>query len=79
VFGGFGVIDILFKRVALAGVPLGASLRTMPAWRTDAASARKIVGSRMPSATSAPHGAPGSCRLASGGCSSNAVSAPATT
>jgi len=29
VFGGFGVIDILFKRVALAGVPLGASLQAM--------------------------------------------------
>jgi drug/metabolite transporter (DMT)-like permease len=26
VFAGFGVIDILFKRVAAAGVPLGASL-----------------------------------------------------
>jgi drug/metabolite transporter (DMT)-like permease len=29
VFSGFGVIDILFKRVALAGVPLGASLQAM--------------------------------------------------
>lgn len=29
VFGGFGVIDVLFKRVALAGVPLGASLQAM--------------------------------------------------
>jgi len=29
VFAGFGVIDILFKRVALAGVPLGASLQAM--------------------------------------------------
>ncbi|MFC5742312.1 EamA/RhaT family transporter [Dyella tabacisoli] len=29
VFAGFGVIDILFKRVALAGVPLGASLQVM--------------------------------------------------
>jgi drug/metabolite transporter (DMT)-like permease len=29
VFGGFGTIDILFKRVALAGVPLGASLQAM--------------------------------------------------
>jgi len=29
VFGGFGTIDILFKRVALAGVPLGASLLAM--------------------------------------------------
>ena len=29
VFGGFGVIDILFKRVALAGVPLGTSLQAM--------------------------------------------------
>lgn len=29
VFGGFGVIDILFKRVAQAGVPLGASLQAM--------------------------------------------------
>jgi drug/metabolite transporter (DMT)-like permease len=29
VFVGFGVIDILFKRVALAGVPLGASLQMM--------------------------------------------------
>ncbi len=29
VFGGFGMIDILFKRVALAGVPLGASLQAM--------------------------------------------------
>lgn len=29
VFGGFGAIDILFKRVALAGVPLGASLQAM--------------------------------------------------
>ncbi|HWX64840.1 MAG TPA: EamA/RhaT family transporter [Rhodanobacter sp.] len=29
VFVGFGVIDILFKRVALAGVPLGASLQVM--------------------------------------------------
>jgi drug/metabolite transporter (DMT)-like permease len=26
---GFGVIDILFKRVALAGIPLGASLQAM--------------------------------------------------
>ena len=26
-FVGFGMIDILFKRVALAGVPLGASLQ----------------------------------------------------
>jgi drug/metabolite transporter (DMT)-like permease len=26
---GFGIIDILFKRVALAGVPLGASLQAM--------------------------------------------------
>ena len=29
VLGGFGMIDILFKRVALAGVPLGASLQAM--------------------------------------------------
>lgn len=29
VLGGFGSIDILFKRVALAGVPLGASLQAM--------------------------------------------------
>ncbi|MFC5527800.1 EamA/RhaT family transporter [Rhodanobacter ginsengisoli] len=29
VFAGFGTIDILFKRVALAGVPLGASLQAM--------------------------------------------------
>ncbi len=29
VFGGFGTIDILFKRVAQAGVPLGASLQAM--------------------------------------------------
>ncbi|AGG87342.1 MULTISPECIES: membrane protein [Rhodanobacter] len=29
VFAGFGVIDILFKRVAQAGVPLGASLQAM--------------------------------------------------
>lgn len=29
VFAGFGIIDILFKRVALAGVPLGASLQAM--------------------------------------------------
>ncbi|MEO7068038.1 MAG: EamA/RhaT family transporter [Rhodanobacter sp.] len=29
VFVGFGVIDILFKQVALAGVPLGASLQAM--------------------------------------------------
>ena len=29
VFGGFGTIDILFKRVALAGLPLGASLQAM--------------------------------------------------
>src|SRR5574337_1936024 len=29
VFVGFGVIDILFKRVALAGIPLGDSLQTM--------------------------------------------------
>lgn len=29
VFVGFGTIDILFKRVALAGVPLGASLQAM--------------------------------------------------
>ena len=29
VFAGFGVIDILFKRVALAGVPLGASLQVV--------------------------------------------------
>lgn len=29
VFAGFGVIDILFKRVAAAGVPLGASLQLM--------------------------------------------------
>lgn len=29
VFVGFGVIDILFKRVAQAGVPLGASLQAM--------------------------------------------------
>ncbi|MGP1667608.1 MAG: EamA family transporter, partial [Rhodanobacter sp.] len=29
VFVGFGVIDILFKRVAAAGVPLGASLQAM--------------------------------------------------
>ncbi|KZC43423.1 MULTISPECIES: EamA family transporter [Rhodanobacter] len=29
VFTGFGVIDILFKRVAQAGVPLGASLQAM--------------------------------------------------
>jgi len=29
VFGGFGVIDVLFKRVAQAGVPLGASLQAM--------------------------------------------------
>ena len=56
-----------------------ASLRTMPAWRTDAASARKIVGSRMPSATSTSHGAPGPRSVASDGCSSSAVSAPATT
>ncbi len=29
VFAGFGVIDILFKRVALAGMPLGDSLQAM--------------------------------------------------
>jgi len=29
VFAGFGVIDILFKRVAAAGVPLGTSLQLM--------------------------------------------------
>jgi drug/metabolite transporter (DMT)-like permease len=29
VFAGFGTIDILFKRVAQAGVPLGASLQAM--------------------------------------------------
>ena len=29
VFAGFGVIDILFKQVASAGVPLGASLQAM--------------------------------------------------
>ncbi|MEO7051042.1 MAG: EamA/RhaT family transporter [Rhodanobacter sp.] len=29
VFAGFGVIDILFKRVALAGIPLGDSLQAM--------------------------------------------------
>jgi drug/metabolite transporter (DMT)-like permease len=29
VFTGFGVIDILFKRVAQAGVPLGTSLQAM--------------------------------------------------
>jgi drug/metabolite transporter (DMT)-like permease len=29
VFAGFGLIDILFKRVAQAGVPLGASLQAM--------------------------------------------------
>ena len=29
VFAGFGIIDILFKRVAAAGVPLGASLQAM--------------------------------------------------
>ncbi len=29
VFAGFGCIDILFKRVAAAGVPLGASLQAM--------------------------------------------------
>jgi drug/metabolite transporter (DMT)-like permease len=29
VFAGFGAIDILFKRVAQAGVPLGASLQAM--------------------------------------------------
>lgn len=29
VFAGFGSIDILFKRVALAGVPLGVSLQAM--------------------------------------------------
>ena len=29
VLGGFGAIDILFKRVALAGVPLGTSLQAM--------------------------------------------------
>ena len=56
-----------------------ASLRTMPACRTDAASARKIVGSRMPSAASASHGAPGSRSVANDGCSSDAVSALVTT
>ena len=56
-----------------------ASLRTMPACRTEAASARKIVGNRMPSPISASHGAPGSSKVASDGCSSSAVSAPATT
>lgn len=29
VFGGFGAIDILFKRVAAAGIPLGTSLLAM--------------------------------------------------
>ncbi len=29
VFAGFGVIDILFKRVAMAGIPLGDSLQAM--------------------------------------------------
>jgi drug/metabolite transporter (DMT)-like permease len=29
VFAGFGVIDILFKRVAIAGVALGTSLQAM--------------------------------------------------
>jgi drug/metabolite transporter (DMT)-like permease len=29
VFGGFGMIDILFKRVAQAGVPIGASLQVV--------------------------------------------------
>jgi drug/metabolite transporter (DMT)-like permease len=29
VFAGFGVIDILFKRVAVAGIPLGDSLQVM--------------------------------------------------
>jgi drug/metabolite transporter (DMT)-like permease len=51
VFAGFGTIDILFKRVALAGVPLGASLQAMfalalpiafavPLWRHPRGGAR---------------------------------------
>jgi drug/metabolite transporter (DMT)-like permease len=42
VFGGFGVIDILFKRVAQAGVPLGASLQAMFALALLVASALQL-------------------------------------
>ena len=56
-----------------------ASLRTMPACRTEAPSARKIAGSSTPSPASASQGAPGLCRAASGGCSTSAVSTLATT
>ncbi|KRE97663.1 hypothetical protein ASG87_15550 [Frateuria sp. Soil773] len=43
VFAGFGTIDILFKRVAAAGVPLGASLQAMFALSLLVAFALQLV------------------------------------
>jgi drug/metabolite transporter (DMT)-like permease len=43
VFAGFGAIDILFKRVAAAGVPLGASLQLMFALALLVAFALQLV------------------------------------
>jgi len=42
VFAGFGTIDILFKRVALVGMPLGASLQAMFALALPLAFARPL-------------------------------------
>ena len=52
-----------------------ASLRTMPAWRTEAASARKITGSSRPRPTKPIHGAPGRASASSEGWNTQAVSA----
>ncbi len=43
VFAGFGVIDILFKQVALAGIPLGASLQAMFALALLVACALQLI------------------------------------
>ncbi|MNI64685.1 hypothetical protein D3C73_1201450 [compost metagenome] len=44
-----------------------ASLRTMPAWRTAAAIARKTLGSSTPSAASTAHGVCGASSAAGSG------------
>ena len=55
-----------------------ASLRTMPAWRTDAAKARKMVGNNTPSPINASQGAPGARNVSSVEGNSHAVSTLAT-
>src|SRR3569623_622725 len=68
---GFGIIDVLFKRVAGAGVPLGAALLAMFALALLVSPCCKVGGWRAARRRSAPAAWPQACCAA---CSTSATS-----